>query len=68
LNWRWADWFVDVGAPATETIEPSSSDDNSDLRDGDPASAAIMEILARPSRAVRALASRADGCTWTSSA
>jgi len=34
---RWADWFVDVGAPATETIEPSSSDDNSDSRDGDPA-------------------------------
>jgi hypothetical protein len=31
-------------------------------------SAATMEILARPSRAVRARTSRADGQTWTSSA
>jgi hypothetical protein len=46
------DWFVDVGAPVTETIRPSSSDDIDNLSGGDVDLAATMKILVRLSRAV----------------
>ncbi|KAI9775234.1 MAG: hypothetical protein M1839_001352 [Geoglossum umbratile] len=36
LNTGGVNCFVDVRAPATETIEPSSSDDDDDSSDGNP--------------------------------
>ena len=38
LNWRSGHCFIDVGAPVSEKVEPSSSGDNNDSSDGDPES------------------------------
>jgi hypothetical protein len=36
LNWRSGHCFIDVGAPISEKVEPSSSGDDDDSSDGDP--------------------------------
>lgn len=54
--------FIDIEAPVSKKVEPSSIDDD-DSSDRDPDFSSDMEILARPNRAVRAQASRADGQT-----
>jgi hypothetical protein len=61
-----ANCFIDLGAPVSEKVEPSSSGDDDNLSDGDPDFSSDNGD-SRPSR-VRARTSRADGQTWTSSA
>ncbi|CZR65258.1 uncharacterized protein PAC_15158 [Phialocephala subalpina] len=57
-----ANCFIDVGAPVSEKVEPSSSGDDDDSSDGDPDFSSEMEILAGPSRAVRARARTSSAC------